>query len=114
MNNGKKMGAETMSNEQLAMSNGMEMRVSPVKVMSNEQRTEKKENRREIREMENEVLGMSGEKKSCVDCLYCKVSAKSTKNNRLIYCAETKKKENHKEPYWLVKTVCKKFEDMTA
>jgi hypothetical protein len=52
--------------------------------------------------------------KSCIDCLHCKVSAKSTKNNRLIFCAETKKKQNHKEKYWLAKKVCKKFEDMSA
>jgi hypothetical protein len=28
--------------------------------------------------------------KSCVDCLNCKVSAKSTRNNQLCYCAEIK------------------------
>ena len=55
---------------------------------------------------------MSNEKKTCCDCLNCKVSAKSTDNCRLCYCAETKKKIPRKESYWLVKLVCKKFEDM--
>ena len=57
---------------------------------------------------------MSNDKKTmknCFDCLYCKVSAKS-KNHRLCFCAETKKKERHKDSYWLKKPVCKKFEDM--
>jgi len=52
--------------------------------------------------------------KTCFDCLYCKVSAKSTKNRRLCFCAETEKKKRHKEPYWVKKSVCKNFEDMTA
>jgi hypothetical protein len=57
---------------------------------------------------------MSNEKKTCGDCLHCKVCAMSTKNNRLCFCAKTKKKERHEEYFWLVKKVCKKFEDMTA
>jgi len=52
--------------------------------------------------------------KTCVDCLHCKVSARSTKNNRLIFCALKIKKRNHKELYWIVKAACKKFEDMSA
>lgn len=52
--------------------------------------------------------------KTCFDCLHCKVSANSTKNCRLCFCAKTKAKERHKEPYWLKKSVCKKFEDMSA
>ena len=52
--------------------------------------------------------------KQCVDCLHCKVSAKSTKNRRLCYCAESKKKERHREPYWVEKKVCHEFEDMSA
>ena len=50
--------------------------------------------------------------KTCVDCLHCKVSAKSTEKNRIIFCALAIKKRNHKELYWIVKAVCKKFEDM--
>ena len=56
---------------------------------------------------------MSNEK-TCFDCLHCKVSKKSTDKCRLCFCAETKKKERHKETYWLVKPVCKKFEDMAC
>jgi len=53
-------------------------------------------------------------KKTCFDCLHCKVSAKSTKNCRFCFCAETAKKEKHKEPFWIDKQICKKFEDMSA
>jgi hypothetical protein len=49
---------------------------------------------------------------SCVDCLHCKVSAKSTKNNRLCFCSEAKNKRNHKELYWIKKETCKNFESM--
>jgi hypothetical protein len=52
--------------------------------------------------------------KSCFDCLHCKVSAKSTKNCRLCFCAETKNKERHKETFWLTRKLCKKFNDITA
>jgi len=52
--------------------------------------------------------------KTCFDCLHCKVSAKSTKNCRLCFCSETRKKERHKERYWLSRLVCKKFVDMLA
>ena len=60
--------------------------------------------------------GVNGMKtvKTCFDCLHCKVSAKSTKNRRLCFCAETEKKKRHKEPYWVKKPVCGKFEDMSA
>jgi hypothetical protein len=53
-------------------------------------------------------------KKTCFDCLHCKVSKKSTTQCRLCFCSETKKKINHKETYWLAKKVCDEFEDMTA
>jgi len=53
-------------------------------------------------------------KKTCVDCLHCKVSARSTENRRLCFCSQTKSKERHKEHYWLVKPSCRKFEDVTA
>ena len=55
-----------------------------------------------------------GKKKQCVDCLHCKVSAKSTRNQRLCYCAESKKRERHREMYWLSKKVCTEFYDMRA
>jgi hypothetical protein len=51
-------------------------------------------------------------KQICLDCLYCKVSAKSTVNNRLCFCSKNEKQQRHKEPYWLVKKVCQDFEDM--
>ena len=49
---------------------------------------------------------------TCFDCLYCKVSVKSTANCRLCFCAESLKKAKHKEPYWFTKKVCEKFNDM--
>jgi len=52
-------------------------------------------------------------KKSCLDCFHCKVSAMSTPNCRLCFCAETKKKERHRVAYWLAKKLCGKFDDMT-
>ena len=57
---------------------------------------------------------MNIEEKSCADCLHCKVSTRSTEKRRLCFCAKTKKKERHKESYWLIKPVCKKFNDMSA
>jgi hypothetical protein len=86
-------------------------------------------------------------KKTCFDCLNCKVSAKSTadklhpcnfsawsfcftktpaiafvtvasmppkEKSRLCFCAKSKTKKLHREDYWAVKPVCKKFEDMRA
>jgi hypothetical protein len=55
-----------------------------------------------------------GKKNSCFDCLHCKVSAKSTRNCKLYFCAKTKKKANHKEPFWTKRKVCRKFDDMSA
>jgi hypothetical protein len=52
--------------------------------------------------------------KSCVDCLYCKVSAKSTENNWRCFCSKAKSAKNHRELYWLAKKVCADFEDMAA
>ena len=52
-------------------------------------------------------------KKTCYDCLHCKVSAKS-KKQRLCFCAKAKKKENHREAYWLKKSLCKNFDDITT
>jgi tRNA(Ile2) C34 agmatinyltransferase TiaS len=52
------------------------------------------------------------EKQRCIDCLHCKVSVKSTANNRLYYCAESGKRKRHREPYWLAKKICQGFYDM--
>jgi len=52
--------------------------------------------------------------KNCCDCLHCKVSARSTKNCRLCFCAENGKKAVLDEVYWFNKAVCGKFNDMSA
>jgi len=52
--------------------------------------------------------------KSCFDCLHCKVSATSSEKRRLFFCAKKAKRQNHKEQYWLIKLVCKNFNDMSA
>ena len=57
---------------------------------------------------------MTEEKKTCFDCLFCKVSAKSTEDCRLCFCAETGEKEYREENYWIEKPVCQSFEDMSA
>ena len=62
--------------------------------------------------MRNEERAMNREKKTCFDCLHCKVSAKSTKNCLLCFCEKTKDKGKHKEAYWLKKPLCEIFEDM--
>jgi len=51
--------------------------------------------------------------KTCFDCLYCKVSSKSTKNCRLCFCSQTDTKVRHRELYWLNKKTCDGFVDMT-
>jgi len=53
-------------------------------------------------------------KKSCIDCLHCKVCAMSTKNSRLCFCSKTKNKERDLEIFWRNKNVCKKFVDMVC
>ena len=50
--------------------------------------------------------------KTCIDCLHCKVSVKSTANNRLCFCGMAENAKNHKEFYWLTKKVCGAFVDM--
>jgi hypothetical protein len=50
--------------------------------------------------------------RTCLDCLHCKVSAKSTVNRRLCFCAKEKKKARHREPFWLAKKLCEEFENM--
>jgi len=52
--------------------------------------------------------------KTCLDCLYCKVSAKSTAKCRLCFCEKTSEKERHKEPFWLAKKPCDDFENMSG
>jgi len=61
------------------------------------------------REQRTENKGMT-----CTDCLFCKVASCSTRNSRLCFCAKDKNKLYDLEAYWLLKKVCKKFEDMSA
>jgi hypothetical protein len=51
---------------------------------------------------------------NCIDCLHCKVSAKSTENQRLCFCAKAEKAVRHREPFWLGKKACGAFEGMGA
>ena len=53
-------------------------------------------------------------KKTCLDCLYCKVSAKSTANCRLCFCERKEGNGRHRENYWLGKKPCDDFEDMAG
>jgi len=53
-------------------------------------------------------------RKKCTDCLNCKVSATSTKGNKLCFCSLAKKKICFTLAYWITKKVCKQFEDMSA
>jgi hypothetical protein len=50
--------------------------------------------------------------KTCIDCLHCKVSAKSTVNNRMCYCSMSQNREQHKELYWSERKVCGEFSNM--
>jgi hypothetical protein len=65
----------------------------------------------EQRIMKNGGVGMR-KKQSCIDCLHCKVSAKSTADVRLCYCAKEGKEAQYQEPYWSEKKVCGEFDDM--
>ena len=51
-------------------------------------------------------------KKTCFDCLHCKVLAESTENFVLCFCAKAEKKVKHELLYWLTKKVCGDFDDM--
>jgi hypothetical protein len=51
-------------------------------------------------------------KGNCLDCLYCKVSAKSTENLQLCYCGMAENAQNRQEPYWAGRKVCSAFENM--
>jgi len=69
--------------------------------------------------MRNEEMEMSSniqlvEKPNCTDCLYCKVSVKSTEKCRLCFCSEIGRVAVLNEFYWLNRTVCYKFESMSA
>jgi hypothetical protein len=50
--------------------------------------------------------------KTCIDCLHCKVSAKSTVHLRLCYCAKEGKGVRPEEPFWSEKKVCGEFNSM--
>jgi len=52
--------------------------------------------------------------RTCLDCLYCKVSARSTVKCRLCFCEKKEIQERHKEAYWLAKKPCVDFEDMAS
>jgi hypothetical protein len=51
-------------------------------------------------------------RRTCIDCLYCKVSVKSTADKRLCYCGMEETVKTHKEVYWFTKKVCNAFENM--
>jgi len=52
-------------------------------------------------------------KKTCLDCLHCKVSCKSKKNNILCFCSLSVKKKTYLDIFWSEKKPCKDFFDMT-
>ena len=64
--------------------------------------------------MKNEQLKVNNEKRKCIDCLFCKVSVKSTENCRMCFCTEIGRIAVISELYWLNKSVCQQFEDMSA
>jgi hypothetical protein len=51
-------------------------------------------------------------KETCLDCLHCKVSAKSTAHVRLCYCVKAGKGIQRQEPYWSERKVCGAFDSM--
>ena len=85
--------------------------------MNNEQGTMNKEEARGIIKLvehggEEASEMKTDENRTCLDCLYCKVSVKSTKNCMLCFCEKTINKAKHKEPYWVKNHMCIQFEDM--
>jgi len=60
------------------------------------------------------LMSERNKKKNCGDCLHCKVASCSTRNSRLCFCSKEKNTFYDLETYWLSKTVCKKFIDMSA
>jgi hypothetical protein len=85
-----------MSNEQLAMNKG------------------KKAKGKEDSGLQLTSVSEGKARKSCLDCLHCKVSAKSTEKHTYCYCIKSKKRQNHNSTYWLTKKLCKDFDDDTA
>jgi hypothetical protein len=61
-----------------------------------------------------EDSGLQLTSKTCLDCLNCKVSAKSNKKHTLCFCAKAEKKVNHRTPYWQEKKLCENFENMAV
>jgi hypothetical protein len=57
-------------------------------------------------------LGWQKQKTKRVLTAFIEVSAKSTANNRLCYCAKGGKEAQHREPFWLEKQVCGEFYSM--
>lgn len=53
-------------------------------------------------------------RKTCVDCLHCKVCAKSIFNGTECFCEVKRTKKNCKVTYWQKRDVCKKFDDMAC
>jgi hypothetical protein len=65
--------------------------------------------------MGNEQRGKGKKKKkTCCDCLHCKVYEGSTENCRLCFCSERKTKAYYQEKYWKAKKACDYFDDMSA
>jgi hypothetical protein len=52
--------------------------------------------------------------RTCLNCLHCKVSAKSTADRRLCFCAMEGKETQPQEPYWSEKKVCGEFDRMSS
>ena len=58
---------------------------------------------------------MINEDKTCLDCLHCKVSAKSNENCRWCFCDVSEKHKKHREIFWQrQKKMCEKFNDINA
>jgi hypothetical protein len=54
------------------------------------------------------------EQQTCLDCLHCKVSAKSTVEKRLCFCAVSPGRKLHRELYWAEKKLCGSFDSMDS
>ena len=55
---------------------------------------------------------MNSKKKTCFDCLHCKVSAVKVENKTYYFCAMKKNRMCKEAKYWLEKKLCMKFDDM--
>ena len=53
-------------------------------------------------------------KKTCVNCLHCKVSRKSLAIKGLCFCEKKKQIKEKQVIYWQKKEVCRLYDDMTA